>query len=151
MKRIEAMKQKVLLILIMAGFLFAGCSISPDNKKVAKKIDVIGDASETPIIYFENTEHNFGKIFQGEKVSYTFKFQNIGLSDLIIKNATASCGCTVPKFPRKPIASGESADIEVIFDSSDRHGRQLKTVTVWTNCNPEKIKLQITSEIVEPN
>ncbi|HAN00103.1 MAG TPA: DUF1573 domain-containing protein [Marinilabiliales bacterium] len=109
------------------------------------------DLSELPKIQFDKTEHDFGILLQGEKVSYTFVFKNIGKQDLIIKDASATCGCTVPKFTSKPIAPGKQGEIEVIFDSSNRTGRQVKTVTVWSNCQPNQAKLQIFSEIVVPN
>ena len=105
------------------------------------------DTSALPIIQFEKTAHNFGQIIQDEKVSYTFTFKNIGQGDLIIKDAKASCGCTVAKYSRKPIKPGEEGEIEVIFDSHNRSGKQLKTVTVWTNCQPEQIRLQLSAEI----
>jgi len=108
------------------------------------------DISELPKIQFEKVEHDFGILLQGEKVTYTFKFKNIGKQDLIVKEATASCGCTVPKFTSKPVAPGEQGEIEVIFNSSNGSGRQVKTVTVWTNCQPNQTKLQIMCEIVEP-
>lgn len=101
-----------------------------------------------PVIQFEKTEHDFGIIMQGEKVSYTFKYKNIGNSDLIINNATASCGCTVPHFSREPIAPGQSGEIEVVFDSSNRSGRQTKNITVWSNCQPNQVVLRIFTEIV---
>lgn len=103
-----------------------------------------------PAIKFEKTEHDFGILLQGEKVSYTFKFKNIGKKELIVKEASASCGCTVPKYSQKPIAPGEEGELEVIFDSKNRTGRQIKTITVWTNCQPNQTKLQIVSEIVVP-
>jgi hypothetical protein len=108
------------------------------------------DVSDLPKIQFDKVEHDFGIILQGEKVTYTFTFKNTGKQDLIIKDATASCGCTVPKFTTKPVAPGEKGEIEVIFDSSNRSGRQVKSITVWTNCQPNQTKIQILSEIVEP-
>ena len=108
------------------------------------------DTSTLPVIKFEKEQHDFGLILQGEKVSYTFKFKNIGKGELIVKDVSSTCGCTVPKFSREPIASGGTGEIEVVFDSNHRSGRQLKTVTVWTNCQPNQTKLQIVSEIVLP-
>lgn len=141
------MKLFILSVLIIISNIFIGCSGTTGTKEnsINENTDI------NAILQFEKIEHDFGKIFQGEKVSYIFKFKNIGSGDLIIQNATASCGCTVPKYPRKPIASGESGEIEVIFDSSNRHGKQVKNVTVWSNSKPDKIELQIISEIVELN
>ena len=106
--------------------------------------------SVLPQIKFEKQQHDFGILLQGEKVSYTFSVKNIGKSDLIIKDATASCGCTIPRYPKEPIKSGETGEIEVVFDSANRTGRQVKTVTIWSNTQPNKNQLKIVSEIVVP-
>lgn len=143
------MNFRLIFVLYISVVLITACS-NTSNNSTSNKIssnEIINEG--TPIIKFEEVEHDFGQIFQGEKVSYIFKFKNIGSADLVIKSAAASCGCTVPKFPRDPLAPGESGEIEVIFDSSGRHGKQLKTITVWTNVNDEQLKLKITAEIVE--
>jgi len=114
-------------------------SLSEDNNDV-----------KLPIIKFEKEKHDFGLIFQGEKVLYTFKFKNIGNGDLIIKDVSTSCGCTVPKYSKKPVAIGDYGEIEVVFDSNYRLGKQIKTISVWTNCQPNVYKLYIVSEIILP-
>ena len=53
---------------------------------------------DLPMFEFVTKSHDFGKIKQGEMVSYSFRFKNVGKSDLIISSARASCGCTVPKW-----------------------------------------------------
>lgn len=109
-----------------------------------------GGASEsggTPQISFDNDSFNFGTIAQGEKVSHTFKFRNIGDGNLVITDVTTSCGCTASKYSVEPVASGENGTIEVIFDSYGREGKQLKSANVWTNCSSEPVKLQIFANI----
>lgn len=151
-----ALKLTTYLIIFMAVG-FACNSNNSDNKGVNGELNNTSEtnydnksSNNLPEIKFDKLTHDFGVIQQGEKVSYTFKFKNIGLGDLIIKEAKATCGCTVPKYSREPITSGGEGSIEVIFDSNNRNGRQLKTITVWTNCQPEQIKLEIVSEIVVP-
>ncbi len=152
------MKAKFLFIFLSVVVLGLGCKNSSKAKKEVSS-DLInnpatasGDTNSDglPLIKFEEENHDFGLILQGEKVSYTFKFKNIGKSDLIVDDVSTSCGCTVPKFSREPIAPGENGEVEVIFDSNNRQGRQFKTITVWTNSQPNKTKLQIESEIVVP-
>ncbi|PKP09348.1 MAG: hypothetical protein CVU09_11770 [Bacteroidetes bacterium HGW-Bacteroidetes-4] len=149
------MNRIVLFLLVIASHT-SSCKPGNHSKESSQSGNIINnnslenrnsDTSALPIIQFEKTAHNFGQIIQGEKVSYTFTFKNIGQGDLIIKDAIASCGCTVPKYSRKPIKSGEEGRLEVIFDSNNRSGKQLKTVTVWTNCKPEQIRLQLSAEI----
>ena len=104
-------------------------------------------ANGTPQINFETYEYNFGTIAQGEKVSHTFIFRNIGDGPLQITDVTTSCGCTASKYSIEPVAPGENGTVEVIFDSYGREGKQLKSANVWTNCGEDPVKLQIFAEI----
>ena len=78
-------------------------------------------------------EFNFGSINQGDKVEHTFTFKNTGEADLIISDARASCGCTVPEYPKTAIKPGKTGDIRVKFNSEGKRGQTLKTVTI--SCN----------------
>ena len=88
------------------------------------------DMSDLPKFEFLNKTHDFGVIIEGEKVSYTFKFKNTGKSDLVISSAKGSCGCTVPKYNKEPLAPGKEGYVEVIFDSSGKAGMQSKTIKI---------------------
>lgn len=99
-------------------------------------------------IEFEELEFDFGQIKQGEIVTHTFKFRNVGEADLIIKSANASCGCTVPTWTKKPIASGEMGEIVIKFDTSGRKGIQNKTVTIVANTEEGNTKIKFTAEVV---
>jgi hypothetical protein len=107
-------------------------------------------AENLPVIEFEEETHDFGKITQGEKVSYSFKFKNTGKSNLLISSAQASCGCTVPKPPTEPLPAGTSNKIDVTFDSNGKSGKFDKQITVLTNCEPNTKILKITGEIIVP-
>ncbi len=108
------------------------------------------DADKLPKIEFEKDFHDFGKIIQGEKVTYAFKFKNTGKSLLLISNVSTSCGCTVTDFPKEPIKPGESGKIDVSFDSEGRRGPQNKTATVMANTQPNSTMLRIQAIIVLP-
>ena len=84
-------------------------------------------------VSFNKKEHDFGTISEGNTVTTNFKITNTGKKDLIIQNATASCGCTVPEYPKHPIKPGSSGNIKVSFDSTGKPGQQQKTVTVTAN------------------
>ena len=101
-----------------------------------------------PELSFDKLRHNFGKINQGESVSHQFVFTNTGQAELIINNAKGSCGCTVPKWPRKPIAPGESEEIKVTFNSAGKSGKQSKTITLVTNAIPNTTVLTISANIL---
>ena len=83
-------------------------------------------------ITFEKELYDYGTIDYGSDGSYAFKFTNTGKDPLVITNATGSCGCTVPKWPKEPILKGQSAYINVTYDTK-RPGPFTKTVTINSN------------------
>jgi hypothetical protein len=103
-----------------------------------------------PDIKFEEETHDFGRITQGEKVSYSFKFKNTGAGSLIISSASGSCGCTVPEYPKKPILPGKEEKINVVFSSEGKSGLVEKSVTIVTNCEPSTKIIYIKADIVVP-
>lgn len=98
-------------------------------------------------IVFKEMEHDFGKIKQGDKVKYTFKFKNTGKEPLVINSAKGSCGCTVPSYPKEPVAPGADGIIDVEFNSAGKSGAQTKTVTLNANTDPNPTRLTIKAEI----
>lgn len=100
-----------------------------------------------PAFSFTETTYDFGDIKEGAVVNHTFSFTNNGESPLIIESAKASCGCTVPRWPKEPIAVGSSGEIEVSFNSKGKPGIQNKTVTITANTNPKITKLFIKSNV----
>ncbi len=137
--------------------LFWGCgnTAGDENRLPANIVNNPNSASENSnkgvaIIKFENEVHDFGKLIQGEKVTYAFKFKNTGDGDLIISDVNTSCGCTIPKYTTNPIKPGEKGTVRVTFESENRRGFQNKTVTVVTNTQPNTIVLKIKAQIVLP-
>lgn len=96
---------------------------------------------------FEKTIHDFGKIKDGSSVKHVFKFKNTGKRPLLISNVKASCGCTVPKWSRDPIAPGASSEIEVLFNSKGKKGKQHKSITITANTDPAYTRLYIKADI----
>ena len=103
-----------------------------------------------PQLTFNEDRFDFGQINQGDKVTHIFKFTNTGKSPLIITNAKAGCGCTVPKWPKEPIAPGQTSEIEVAYDSKGKKGRQTKSVTITSNAVPSTKLIHISTEILVP-
>ena len=102
-----------------------------------------------PQIVFVKDDFDFGIIIEGEKVSHTYKFKNEGKSDLIISDVKPSCGCTTSKeFTKEPIAAGAEGEITVEFDSTSKPGDIKKSITVITNCKPNKTILYITGQVI---
>jgi len=110
-----------------------GANSAPANDKSQVKSDAFG-----PDITFDKTKHNFGKIKQGEPVKVVFEFTNSGNSNLVIKKATAGCGCTTPVWPKEPIAPGKKGKIEVGYDAK-AVGNFVKDITVETNAGTTKL------------
>jgi len=107
-----------------------------------------GQNVEIAEIAFETMEHDFGKIREGEKVTYRFKFKNVGKVPLKITDVKPSCGCTASDYTRSPVPPGGEGFVEVVFDSQGRTGTQQKTVTVYANTNPQAHILRFKGEVI---
>ena len=145
--------RNLVVILVFAMAIFAcnddpAAKVKKENVELAKKRDK--DLKyNSPEMKFEETEHDFGDIKQGEMVEKVFKFKNTGKRDLIIYKAKASCGCTVPTWPKEPIKPGEEGKIVVKFNSRGRKGAQNKQVTLTTNTAKGKELLHIKGMVVK--
>jgi Protein of unknown function (DUF1573) len=102
-------------------------------------------------IKFDNTVFDFGEVPEGEKVKHVYKFTNEGKNPLIIENAKPSCGCTVPTFPKEPIAPGASGEIVAEFDSNGRPGDANKTITITANTEPTTTELVLKGKVKGKN
>lgn len=100
-----------------------------------------------PQFTFEGEDHDFGSIAEGDVVNHVFKFTNTGEAPLIISSATASCGCTVPQWPKEPVPVGGTGEIHVSFNSKNKPGIQNKTVTITANTNPTQSRLKIKANV----
>ena len=100
-------------------------------------------------IKFDNTSHNFGTFSEDNpKVSCTFKFTNTGDKLLVIHQAIASCGCTVPQYSKEPIKPGESGEIVVNYDGTGKFpGHFKKSITIRTNAKKEIVRLYIEGDM----
>ena len=102
----------------------------------------------TTVMSFSETEFNFGKVKAGEKVQHEYVFKNTGKEPLVISNAKGSCGCTVPVWPKEPIAPGASGKIKVEFDSKGKSGPQTKQVTITANTDPVQSIIYIKGDVI---
>ena len=118
----------------------------PETADETKEVDPNSAAK----IEFTETEYNFGEVESGAKVEHTFKFTNTGQGPLIISNARASCGCTVPEWPTDPIQPGDDGEIMVVFDSKGKSGVQNKVVTITANTQPSQTEVLIKGMVKSP-
>ncbi|MCF8364668.1 MAG: DUF1573 domain-containing protein [Bacteroidales bacterium] len=149
--------KNILILLAIAVFGFA-CNNS-GNKQNYIPADVVNNpktasgkelSKGVPRISFEKDLHDFGRVIEGEKITYAFRFSNSGSSDLIITDVNTSCGCTVPEFTKEPLKPGEKGTIKVTFDSSNRKGFQNKSITVISNTIPSTTELKIKAMVIVP-
>lgn len=98
-------------------------------------------------IYLLEQNFDFGKVKEGEKVKHAFKFKNTGENPLMISDALASCGCTVPSFSKEPVLPGNDGQIMVEFDTKGRKGKNHKNVIIVSNANQEKVSVSFEAEV----
>ncbi len=91
------------------------------------------EAKLLPVAAFDTVNYEYGSKPLNSKVSYSFPYYNRGSSELEILQVKAACSCVEAKVSKKSIKDGERGTIDVIFDSKDRTGRQVKTIMVYTN------------------
>ena len=104
-------------------------------------------AGPTTTMTFEETTFDFGTVQEGEKVSHVYKFTNTGNEPLILSDAKGSCGCTVPKWPREPIAPGATSEVTVEFNSKNKSGDKNQKVTITANTNPPQTFIYLKGKV----
>ena len=145
------------IVIFAASVVTTGCGnnsesdmLSPDLVKnpataSAQKSDV-----QLANMTFSNPEQDFGIIVQGESITKKYHFTNESEVDLIISSANGSCGCTIPKWPRRPIKPGQKGEIEVVFNSAGKKGKQNKKVYITANTSPLNNVIVLKGEVVAP-
>ena len=105
--------------------------------------------AQEPVITFEKTEHDFGKIHEEDgRVSVVFEFKNEGMSPLVLSNVRASCGCTTPTWTKEPVEPGQVGSLTVTYNPNGRPGRFQKTVTITSNAKEPTVKVYIKGEVI---
>jgi hypothetical protein len=110
---------------------------------------LVAYAAGTAEIKFDRTSHSFGSFSaDSPKVTCKFKFTNTGNGPLVIHQAIASCGCTVPQYPKEPIKPGESGEITVTYNGAGKFpGHFRKSITLRTNAKQEVIRLYVEGDM----
>ncbi len=113
-------------------------------------IGVYAQEDKKPEITFEKTTHNFGSFKESDgPVTCVFKFTNTGKNVLVIHQAIAACGCTVPIFPKEPIKPGESSEIKVTYNGKGRRAGEFeKTITIRSNTKAQIHRLKIKGSMI---
>jgi hypothetical protein len=148
------MRHFKILYVFMLTLAFFSCKenatskINTSNLESAKERDATINLGAA-IIEFDKTEYDFGEIVEGEIAEGVFKITNIGKVDLIITSAKATCGCTVPEWPKDAIKPGASADLKFTFNSRGRVGKQSKSITLQTNSEKVTELIRIKGTVVK--
>ena len=124
-------------ILLFTMLLFCGMNVALAQKPAEIK--------------FDKLTHNFGTFSEKDPVvSCTFSFTNVGEVPLVINQAVASCGCTVPEYTKTPIQPGEKGEIKVTYNGTGKFpGHFKKSITVRTNGAVEMTRLYIEGEMTK--
>ncbi|MCA0232993.1 MAG: DUF1573 domain-containing protein [Bacteroidetes bacterium] len=135
------MRRSLFIVLTLWGLWSCG---STQDQSASSSLD-----DKLPKIEFADDIKNvdFGTIAEGQQVERKFKFKNTGDFPLIINNVSASCGCTIPEWPRDPIGPDEEGTILVRFNSKGKQGPQFKTVTIFANTNPATNDIQFKADV----
>jgi hypothetical protein len=144
------MKKYLYLAVLAAGLLAcdnAAKKVSeagePATEETASNAQAVSNNKEVAAFKFEQKEFDFGTVKEGQVVEHVFKFTNTGSAPLVIQNAVGSCGCTVPEWPKEPIAPNAAGEIKVKFDSRGKVGANNKTVTITANTGSEPTVLTL--------
>ena len=105
------------------------------------------EAKGSAVLTVDQSTFDFGEAVTGEPIAHRFTFRNSGDAPLIISDAKASCGCTVPSWTQKPIAPGDTGSVYAVFNTEGKAGPQNKTITLTTNANPSSSILLITGTL----
>ncbi|MEO6132718.1 MAG: DUF1573 domain-containing protein [Saprospiraceae bacterium] len=108
------------------------------------------DSSYLPILKWDEVVYDFGTIQQGEMVERKYAFKNIGTAPLVILNATSTCGCTIPEWPKNHILPDSTAYVIVRFNSKYKDGAQNKEVTIFANTLPNRSMINIKGMVEKP-
>jgi hypothetical protein len=155
---------KYILIPFLLGLVLFSCepNVSVDNtpkKEGLSKADIIRmpvsanpqvDTTLVAKMTFEETVHEFGTVLEGKQVEHVFKFKNTGKVPLLISDSKTTCGCTVPNFPKDPIAPGESGEVSVKFNTAGKKKEQNKPISLIANTYPARTVIYMQG-YVQPN
>ncbi|MEM7105118.1 MAG: DUF1573 domain-containing protein [Bacteroidota bacterium] len=166
------MKNWFLAILVLA-FAFTACNQDTNSDEAEKSVTEVKNEKNLPNIEsvrnpvtatvpedtinvakisFSEEIHDYGTVTAGEAVEHIFKFTNTGVAPLTITSAKSTCGCTVPDYPKEPIAPGAEGEIKVKFNTKGKSGRQKKPVRVTANTWPVETVVYIDGTVEkDPN
>ncbi|MBK8610914.1 MAG: DUF1573 domain-containing protein [Chitinophagaceae bacterium] len=141
---------KKYMLLLLAPVLIVSCDNSrKDKTNKDKENQAVLAAKDSTTVQIIDSAYDYGKVTDGEKVAYNYRFKNSGNKPLVIISASSTCGCTIPEKPEKPVMPGEIGFIKVVFNSKGKVGSTHKLITVESNANPPFPELLLTGTVEE--
>ena len=141
---------KGIFLLSTLSLLFVSCDVrKKDTQSNVNGVQQPAPVKDPTTVQIIDSAYNFGQVTEGDIVEYSYRFKNTGSKPLVIINASASCGCTVPEKPEQPVLPGETGFIKVKFNSEHRVGQAHKTITITSNAQPEFPELVLNGEVKE--
>lgn len=137
---------KHLVALAILAIIQTGCT-QASSESATEESSAMSESSTNAEIAFEEKTFDFGQINEGEVVSHSFKFKNVGTDPLNILSVNVSCGCTVASKPEQPVGVGQSDEIVINFNSKGKVGENHKTVTVMSNAKNSSERLEFTASV----
>lgn len=124
-------KYFLLLLMMLLGINYASAQAKADIK-------------------FDQTTYNFGTLpSDTATVHCTFTFTNVGDAPLVIHQAWASCGCTIPEYTQEPVLPGKTGTVKVTYNTTQRAGHFRKSITLYTNGKTDTIRLYLEGDMVD--
>ena len=149
------MKKSILLATAMLSLFAFSCKEKAATEKIdGTQVEMATQrdaaAKKVAVMSFDKTFHDFGQIVQGTPQETIFTFTNTGNAPLIITDATSSCGCTIPDYPKNtPIAPGKEGQLRVNFNGSGQN-QVTKTINVQANTTNGTETVKIQAFVVPP-
>lgn len=150
---------KKYLLFLIGPAIFASCDVRRNDKiaddslakeekqKKVQKENLEIALKDSTTVQLIDSVYDFGKVKEGELVTHSFTFKNTGNKPLVVQDAHASCGCTIPEKPEQPVKPGETGVIKVVFNTKGKSDHQEKVITVNSNARPEFGNLKITGMV----
>ncbi|TAJ10482.1 DUF1573 domain-containing protein [Marinilabiliaceae bacterium JC017] len=132
---------RVVYLVFILSLEMAACS------SISTKDNAESDLRGNPVLVFDEELYTFGKVKYGDVVGIQLKYRNAGDGPLVIHEIKTSCGCLDVKFKNAPVEAGDSARIEVIFDTSGFQGRQVKMLKFFTNASEKPKEIVLWADI----
>ncbi len=139
----------LVILLLLATAISCNSRVKKDATNSSSLVETVDSSSKKfAELQFIDDFFDFGSLVQGEVVSTSFRFKNIGNAPLVIKHVIPSCGCTKTKISKEVINPNEEAFLEVNFESAGWRGIQYKEVTLRTNDSISEKSVTIKANVI---